>query len=166
MFLPAGSTVQCNWTCHQRPPVLRDHIFMANLVVLQGRFYCATMQINAAVSKARLQWITYNWCHQWTPMVKIINERFSLPGECNMALCSSAPCLLTRASPSSLSPLPLSVFEPSIECKLSLSAKSGCNRRGGGGGEPGWNNQGKNGINSPDQSRVPSAGASLPNKWN
>ncbi len=35
----AGLTFQCNWTRHQRPPVLRDHIFMANGVGFQGRFY-------------------------------------------------------------------------------------------------------------------------------
>ncbi len=32
--------IHCNWTCHQRPPVLRDHMFMANRVILQDRFYC------------------------------------------------------------------------------------------------------------------------------
>ncbi len=30
IFLAEGPTFQCNWTCHQRPPALRDHIFMAN----------------------------------------------------------------------------------------------------------------------------------------
>ena len=40
-IIPAeGPTFQCNWTCHQRPPVLRDNIFMANGVVFQDRFYC------------------------------------------------------------------------------------------------------------------------------
>ncbi len=34
----AGSTFQCNWTCHQRPPVLRYHICMANGVVFQKYF--------------------------------------------------------------------------------------------------------------------------------
>ncbi len=29
-----------NWTCHQRPPVLKDHIFMANGVVLHDSVYC------------------------------------------------------------------------------------------------------------------------------
>ncbi len=38
--LLAEHTFQYNWTCHQRPPVLRDHIFVANGVVFQDRFYC------------------------------------------------------------------------------------------------------------------------------
>ncbi len=29
-FLAEGLTFQCNWTCHQRPHVLTDHIFVAN----------------------------------------------------------------------------------------------------------------------------------------
>ncbi len=33
-------TFQCKWTSHQRPPVLRDHIFMASGVVFQNRFHC------------------------------------------------------------------------------------------------------------------------------
>ncbi len=33
-----------NWTCHQRPPVLTDHIFVANEVVFQDRFYCNKYQ--------------------------------------------------------------------------------------------------------------------------
>ncbi len=32
--------LQGNWTCHQRPPVLTDPIFMVNGAVLQYRFYC------------------------------------------------------------------------------------------------------------------------------
>ena len=31
---------QYNWTCHRRPPVLTDHIFVVNGVVFQDRFYC------------------------------------------------------------------------------------------------------------------------------
>ncbi len=38
IFLVEGPTFQCNWACHQRPPVLRDQIFMANGVVFQDRF--------------------------------------------------------------------------------------------------------------------------------
>ncbi len=30
IFLAESHTFQCKWTCHQRPPVLRDHIFVAN----------------------------------------------------------------------------------------------------------------------------------------
>ncbi len=33
-------TSQYIWTCHQRPPVLREITFVANWVVLQDRFYC------------------------------------------------------------------------------------------------------------------------------
>ncbi len=32
-----------NCTCHQRPPVLTDHIFVANGVISQDRFYCTCM---------------------------------------------------------------------------------------------------------------------------
>ncbi len=38
-FLAKGSTFQYNWTCHQRPPVLRDHIFVVNGVVFQDSFF-------------------------------------------------------------------------------------------------------------------------------
>ncbi len=40
ILVAEGPTFQCNWTCHQRPPVLKDHIFMANWAVFQDRFYC------------------------------------------------------------------------------------------------------------------------------
>ncbi len=40
-FLSIYPTFECKQTCHQRPPVLRDHIFMANRV-FQDRFYCIT----------------------------------------------------------------------------------------------------------------------------
>ncbi len=42
IFLAEGPTFQCtgNWTWHQSPPALRDHICMANGVVFQDRFYC------------------------------------------------------------------------------------------------------------------------------
>ena len=45
IFVAEGPTYQRNWTwaCHQRPPVLWDHIFIANRVVFQERFYCITM---------------------------------------------------------------------------------------------------------------------------
>ncbi len=33
-------TLQCKWIYHQKSPVLRDHIFMANGVVFQDNFYC------------------------------------------------------------------------------------------------------------------------------
>ncbi len=39
-FLAEGLTFQHNRTCHQRPPVLTDHIFVANGVVFHDRFYC------------------------------------------------------------------------------------------------------------------------------
>ncbi len=39
------SAFQCNSTCHQRPPVLRDHIFVANGVVFQERFYCTLVHM-------------------------------------------------------------------------------------------------------------------------
>ncbi len=35
-------TFQYNWTRLQGPPVLPEHIFMADGTVLQGRFYCIT----------------------------------------------------------------------------------------------------------------------------
>ena len=38
-FLAERPTFRYNWACHQRPPVLTDHIFVANGVVLQDRFY-------------------------------------------------------------------------------------------------------------------------------
>ena len=41
-FLAEGPTFKYNWTCHQRPPVMTDHIFMANGVVFQERFYCTS----------------------------------------------------------------------------------------------------------------------------
>ncbi len=36
----SGPTFQCNWTCHEWPPVLRNHICMANGVVFQDTSYC------------------------------------------------------------------------------------------------------------------------------
>ncbi len=39
-ILAEGPKFQYNWTCHQRLPVLRDHIFKANRVVFQDSFYC------------------------------------------------------------------------------------------------------------------------------
>ena len=36
---PKDTTFYRNWTCHERPPVLRDHIFMGNRVVFQDKFY-------------------------------------------------------------------------------------------------------------------------------
>ncbi len=39
-FLAEEPTFQYNWTCHQRPPVLTDHIFVANGVVFQDILYC------------------------------------------------------------------------------------------------------------------------------
>ena len=36
-----GYTFQYNWTCHQRPPVLRDHRSVSEGVVFQDRFYCS-----------------------------------------------------------------------------------------------------------------------------
>ncbi len=41
-FLAAGPTVKHNWTCHQRPPVLADDIFVANGMVFQDRFHCTS----------------------------------------------------------------------------------------------------------------------------
>ena len=35
--MAADPAFQCKLTCHQRPPFLRDHIFMANGVVFQDR---------------------------------------------------------------------------------------------------------------------------------
>ncbi len=34
------SAFQCNRTCYQRLPVLTDHLFVANGVIFQDRFYC------------------------------------------------------------------------------------------------------------------------------
>ncbi len=50
IFLAEGATFQCNWTSYQRPPVLRDHIFMYNGVVFQDSFYCST--VNATATSA------------------------------------------------------------------------------------------------------------------
>ncbi len=44
--LAESPTFKCIWTCHQRPPVLRDHIFMANRVVFQDRFYCTCILLS------------------------------------------------------------------------------------------------------------------------
>ena len=41
-FSAEGPTFQYNETCHQRPPVLIDHSFVANSMVFQDRFYCIT----------------------------------------------------------------------------------------------------------------------------
>ncbi len=38
--LLAGPTFQCNWTCHQRLALLRNHMFMACGAVFQDRFHC------------------------------------------------------------------------------------------------------------------------------
>ncbi len=40
-----GPTFQHNWTCHQRPRALTDHIFVANGVVFQDRFYCSRAEL-------------------------------------------------------------------------------------------------------------------------
>ncbi len=40
IFLAQRTAFHCSWTCHQRPPILRDHILMAHGVVFQDRFYC------------------------------------------------------------------------------------------------------------------------------
>ncbi len=39
IFISEGSTCRYKWSCHHRLPVLSDHIFMANRVVFQDRFY-------------------------------------------------------------------------------------------------------------------------------
>ena len=44
--------------CHQRPPVLRDHIFVANWVVFQDRFYCSIYEL--------LYWQYRAW-YTWLP---------------------------------------------------------------------------------------------------
>ncbi len=46
IFMAEGPAFQCNWTCHQRPPVLRDHICMVNRVVFQDRLFCTNTQHN------------------------------------------------------------------------------------------------------------------------
>ncbi len=40
-FLAEGPTFPYYWTCHQRPPVLTDHIFFS----LQERFYCTYLYL-------------------------------------------------------------------------------------------------------------------------
>ncbi len=40
-----GSTFQCTWTCHQRPPLLKDHIFMVNSVVFHDRFHSTSTEV-------------------------------------------------------------------------------------------------------------------------
>ncbi len=55
IFLAEGPTFQCNWTsCHQRPPVLRDHVCMANGVVFQGRFYCMCITLLHNIFRQRI----------------------------------------------------------------------------------------------------------------
>ncbi len=44
VFLAEGAKFQCNWTSYQRPPVLWDHSFMANDVVFPDRFYCTVQE--------------------------------------------------------------------------------------------------------------------------
>ncbi len=40
IFLAEDPAFQCNWTCHQRPLVLRDQILMASCLLFQDGFYC------------------------------------------------------------------------------------------------------------------------------
>ena len=49
LVLAEDPTFQCKWTCHQRPPALRDS-FMANGAVSQDRFYCIIMYSAALYS--------------------------------------------------------------------------------------------------------------------
>ena len=45
IFLAEGHIFQCNWTCRQRPPVFRDQICMAHGVVFQERFHCIGLNL-------------------------------------------------------------------------------------------------------------------------
>ncbi len=48
-FLAERPTFQYmyNWTCHQRTPVLKDHNFVANRVIFQDRFYWLQVHFHA-----------------------------------------------------------------------------------------------------------------------
>ncbi len=46
IFLAEGPTIPCIWSFHQRPPVLRDHSFMANEAVFQDMFCCISTLID------------------------------------------------------------------------------------------------------------------------
>ncbi len=58
-FQAEGPTFQSDCTCQQRPPVMRDHIFRANGMVFQDRFYFKAWNImqrpyaNISTYKAR-----------------------------------------------------------------------------------------------------------------
>ncbi len=45
IFLRKGPTFQCNTTCHQTPPVLKDQICMSSGVVFQDRLHCTPATI-------------------------------------------------------------------------------------------------------------------------
>ena len=92
--IPAeGPTFQCNWTCHQRPPVLRDHIFMAIRVVFQDRFHCSVrvtfptrdIPVTKLLSVPRCMWtrLTRTLC-RWPDTTQwVTSPSFWLPGRCS-----------------------------------------------------------------------------------
>ncbi len=52
-ILASEPTFQYNWTCHQRPPLLTNHIFVANGVVFQNRFYCGAFYETSYTEKSK-----------------------------------------------------------------------------------------------------------------
>ncbi len=49
IFLAEGLAFQCNWTCQQRPPALRDHIFMASRVSVTTGSTVTLWQVDLAL---------------------------------------------------------------------------------------------------------------------
>ena len=53
-FWQKGQHFKYNWICHQRPPVLRNHISVAKGVVFQDKFYCIYIQCDC-------RWSLVDW---------------------------------------------------------------------------------------------------------
>ena len=67
ILLAESFTSQCNWTGHQRPPVLRDHIFMANMAVFQDRltvYSTEKKKIFVPENYGRFRQLDFSW--QWS----------------------------------------------------------------------------------------------------
>ncbi len=61
------SSMNCTCTCHQRPPVLRDHILMAKGVVFQHQFYSIYLHYQFQVSgiPGEYQVSSFSKCTAW-----------------------------------------------------------------------------------------------------
>ncbi len=79
-ILAEGPTFQytSNWTCQQRPPVLTDHIFVANGVVFQDRFYCADFDCWCdwfSMLQNPASWlVAQTWCHSMAWSIPTTNS--------------------------------------------------------------------------------------------